>query len=104
MNAEYVSQVTEALETIKARVKFVPRVAIILGSGLGALADAVKDAVAIPYGEIPHWKCSTAPGHAGRLVCGALAGVPTVVMQGRLHGYEGYEPAETTFPVRVFGQ
>ncbi|WP_418846065.1 purine-nucleoside phosphorylase [Pyramidobacter piscolens] len=101
---EYARQVTEALEAIEARVSGVPRTALILGSGLGMLAEAVEDPVVIPYAEIPHWKTSTAPGHAGRLVCGTLSGVPVVVMQGRLHCYEGYTPQETTFPIRVFGQ
>lgn len=101
---EYARQVAEALESIKAKVSEVPRTALILGSGLGVLAEAVKDPVVIPYGEIPHWQTSTAPGHVGRLVCGTLSGVPVVVMQGRLHCYEGYTPQETTFPIRVFGQ
>ncbi|MGI6075739.1 MAG: purine-nucleoside phosphorylase [Pyramidobacter sp.] len=101
---KYASAVNDAVEFIKTKVNFVPRAALILGSGLGDLADAVADPVIIPYGDIPHWKKSTAPGHAGRLVCGTISGVPVVVMQGRLHGYEGYRPQETTFPVRVFGQ
>lgn len=100
----YAQGVTEALDTIKAKVNYLPRAALILGSGLGQLADAIQDPIVIPYGEIPHWKTSTAPGHAGRLVCGTLSGVPIVAMQGRLHGYEGYTPQETTFPIRVFGQ
>lgn len=99
----YVDAVNEATDFIRSKVNFVPRAALILGSGLGDLADAVADPVVIHYGDIPHWKKSTAPGHAGRLVCGTLSGVPVVVMQGRLHGYEGYRPQETTFPVRVFG-
>lgn len=99
----YVDAVNEATDFIRTKVNFVPRAALILGSGLGDLADAVADPVVIHYGDIPHWKKSTAPGHAGRLVCGTLSGVPVVVMQGRLHGYEGYRPQETTFPVRVFG-
>lgn len=99
----YVDAVNEATDFIRSKVNFVPRAALILGSGLGDLADAVVDPVVIHYGDIPHWKKSTAPGHAGRLVCGTLSGVPVVVMQGRLHGYEGYRPQETTFPVRVFG-
>lgn len=101
---EYAREVAEALDYIRKKVNFVPRAALILGSGLGKLADAVKEPVVIPYTEIPHWKKSTAPGHAGRLVCGKISGVPVVVMQGRLHCYEGYTPQETTFPVRVFGQ
>lgn len=101
---EYAREVTEALDYIRTKVNFVPRAALILGSGLGRLADAVREPAVIPYSEIPHWKVSTAPGHAGRLVCGRISGVPVVVMQGRLHCYEGYTPQETTFPIRVFGQ
>ncbi len=101
---EYSRQVSEALDFIKTKVNFIPRAALILGSGLGDLADAVENPVVIPYAEIPNWKMSTAPGHAGRLVCGKISGVEVVVMQGRLHPYEGYGTQETTFPVRVFGQ
>lgn len=101
---EYARHVTEALEYIKSKVDFTPRAALVLGSGLGGLAEAVENPVVIPYAGIPYWKRSTAPGHAGRLVCGELSGVRVVVMQGRLHCYEGYTPQETTFPVRVFGQ
>ncbi len=100
---EYAATVKTALGAVAERVPFVPRAALILGSGLGKLAEAVSAPIVIPYAEIPGWKRSTAPGHAGRLVCGTLGGVPVVVMQGRLHGYEGYTPRETTFPVRVFG-
>ncbi|MBQ8090414.1 MAG: purine-nucleoside phosphorylase [Pyramidobacter sp.] len=100
---EYSACVAAAFAAVKARVPFVPQVAIILGSGLSELAEAVNDPVIIPYGEIPGWKASTAPGHIGRLLCGTIGGVPVVVMQGRLHCYEGYTPWETTLPVRVFG-
>ena len=100
---EYSACVAAAFAAVKARVPFVPQVAIILGSGLGELAEAVNDPIIIPYGEIPGWKVSTAPGHIGRLLCGTIGGVPVVVMQGRLHCYEGYTPWETTLPVRVFG-
>lgn len=74
---------------------------MILGSGLGVLADEVEDAVSIPYEDIPHFAISTVPGHAGRLVLGRLGGRPVAVMQGRVHYYEGYSMAEITFPVRV---
>ena len=100
---EYAHNVEQALHMIREQVDFVPRAALILGSGLGSLADAVQDPIVIPYENIPHWRSSTAPGHAGRLVCGKLSGLPVVVMQGRLHGYEGYTPLETTFPIRVLG-
>lgn len=78
-----------------------PRVLLILGSGLGFLGDEVEEAVAIDYGEIPHFRVSTAPDHKGRLVIGRLAGVPVLVMQGRMHYYEGYSPEEIAFPIRV---
>lgn len=76
-----------------------PEVAIILGSGLGPLAEQVEDAVYIPFGEIPHMKRSTATSHVGRFVCGNLGGKCVIVMQGRLHGYEGNTPQEVAYPV-----
>ena len=82
---------------------FTPKVAMILGSGLGFLGDAVEDAVAIPYGEIPHFRASTAPGHKGRLVFGTLSGQKVAVMQGRMHHYEGYSYEEVSYAVRVLG-
>lgn len=78
-----------------------PRVAIVLGSGLGGLADDIEQPHAIPYGDIPHFPRSTVEGHAGRLVFGTLEGVPVVAMQGRFHLYEGYTPQEVVRPVRV---
>ncbi len=78
-----------------------PTVAIVLGSGLGALAEEVRPADRIPYERIPGWRRSTAPGHAGELVVGTLGGKTVAVMRGRLHYYEGYDMAEVTFPVRV---
>ncbi len=79
-----------------------PTVAIVLGSGLGGLADEVTAADRIPYEKIPGWRKSTAPGHAGELVVGTLSGRTVAVMKGRLHYYEGYDITEVTFPVRVF--
>ena len=79
----------------------VPEVALVLGSGLGFLGDVVENAIAVPYGDIPHFKASTAPGHQGRLVFGTLAGRPVAVMQGRMHHYEGYTYEETAYAVRV---
>lgn len=101
---EYATKVTEALNVIKSHTSIKPKAAIILGSGLGKFAEKIDNAVTIPYGNIPNWKTSTAPGHVGCLICGTLSGVPVVAMQGRLHCYEGYTPQETTFPVRVFGE
>jgi purine-nucleoside phosphorylase len=96
--------VVEALGAIEERTSIRPRVGIILGSGLGEVADAISDAYAIPYEEIPHWPSATAIGHAGRLVLGTLEGVPVAVMQGRVHYYEGYGMREVTFPARVMGE
>jgi purine-nucleoside phosphorylase len=91
-----------AARVIRARTKTEPRIAIVLGSGLGAFADEFDDAVGIPYGEIPGFKQSTAQGHAGRLVIGSIDSVPLVAMQGRVHYYEGYSLEEVTFPIRTF--
>ncbi len=79
-----------------------PQIAIVLGSGLGALADEVQDAVVIDYRAIPHFPLSTIPGHMGRLVIGHLQGKPVLIMQGRTHYYEGYSMQQVTLPIRVF--
>jgi len=79
-----------------------PRIAIVLGSGLGSFADDFDDAVGIPYEEIPGFARSTAQGHAGRLVIGKVDTVPVVAMQGRVHYYEGYSLEQVTFPIRTF--
>ena len=76
-----------------------PAVGIVLGSGLGPLAEQIEDAVIVPFGEIPHMKRSTATGHKGRFVCGELGGKCVLAMQGRLHGYEGNSPQEVAFPI-----
>ncbi|HLG15568.1 MAG TPA: purine-nucleoside phosphorylase [Blastocatellia bacterium] len=79
-----------------------PRVAIVLGSGLGGVADSIPDGVEIPYDEIPHFPTSTVDGHAGSLLIGSIEGVDVVVMKGRFHFYEGYSMEQVTLPVRVF--
>ncbi len=94
-------QVTEAVAVIQERISLQPAVALILGSGLGDLANELRDAVAIPYAEIPHFARSTVIGHAGRLLVGWLEDVPVVAMQGRFHFYEGYSLQQVTLPVRV---
>ena len=76
-------------------------IGLILGSGLNPLAEAIEEAVAIPFEEIPHFSTSTAPGHEGRLIVGTLAGRTVAAMQGRIHLYEGYSAEEITFPIRV---
>jgi purine-nucleoside phosphorylase len=78
-----------------------PRVGIILGTGLGCLADQVATQAVLRYDDIPHFPPSTAVSHAGKLICGDLAGLPVVVMSGRMHAYEGYSLADATLPVRV---
>ena len=95
------SQIDEATRYIRGRWDGVPRAGIILGSGLGAVADAINIEAAIEYGDIPHFLRSTAVGHPGRLLCGRLGAVPVVAMQGRFHCYEGYSAERATFPVRV---
>src|SRR5687767_3773527 len=91
-----------AARIIRARIKCEPRIAVVLGSGLGSFADDFEDAVSIPYQEIPGFVRSTAEGHAGRLVVGKINQVPLLAMQGRVHYYEGYTLEEVTFPVRTF--
>jgi len=91
-----------AARTIRARLALEPRIAIVLGSGLGAFADDFDEAVGIPYDEIPGFPRSTVEGHSGRLVAGKVDNVPLLAMQGRVHYYEGYSLEEVTFPVRTF--
>jgi len=91
-----------ATRIIRARTTVEPRIAIVLGSGLGGFADDFEEPVAIPYEEIPGFVRSTAEGHAGRLVIGKIDSVPVLAMQGRVHYYEGYSLEEVTFPVRAF--
>lgn len=82
----------------------VPETAVILGSGLGLMADRIEEQLVIPYSEIPHFKRSTAVGHKGNLIVGMLGGRPVMAMQGRFHYYEGYSMQEVTFPVRVMAR
>jgi purine-nucleoside phosphorylase len=91
-----------ATRIIRARINVEPRIAVVLGSGLGSFADDFEDAAGIPYEEIPGFMRSTAQGHAGRLVAGKVDSVPVVAMQGRVHYYEGYSLEEVTFPIRTF--
>ena len=92
-----------ATRVIRARISVEPRIALVLGSGLGGFADDLEEAVSIPYEDIPGFVRSTAQGHAGRLVVGKIESVPVLAMQGRVHYYEGYSLEEVTFPVRTFG-
>ena len=94
-------QIDQAADFIRERIDVQPRLGMILGSGLGPLADTIEDSVVIPFGEIPHWPVSTVIGHEGRLVVGKLEDQDVFVMQGRVHYYEGYPMDQVTFPVRV---
>ena len=92
-----------ALEAaVREFTAIVPEVGIVLGSGLGGLADDLEDAVAIPFADLPGWPAATAPGHAGRLILGTLAGRPVVMLQGRFHLYEGNHPGLVVQPVLLF--
>lgn len=91
----------EAVTTIRRHTDLQPRVGMILGSGLNALAESVEGATSIPFVDIPHFPVSTVEGHSGRLILGTLEGVPLVVMQGRAHYYEGYSMSRVGLPVRV---
>jgi purine-nucleoside phosphorylase len=91
----------EAAEAVQKKLKALPQIGLILGSGLGPLVDEIQNPTIIPYHEIPHWPISTVVGHAGRLVAGELEGQTVLAMQGRIHFYEGYSMAQVTLPVRV---
>jgi purine-nucleoside phosphorylase len=93
----------EAAEFIRSKYDKDIKIALVLGSGLGAFAEELKNAVKIPYEEIPHFSRSTVEGHAGQLVLGEIENIPVVVQQGRFHYYEGYEMSQVIFPVRAFG-
>ena len=95
------AQFDETANAIRARSAQQPAIGLILGSGLGGLADAVERAVHIPYPELPHWPTSTVQGHSGQLVAGQLQGHAVLVMQGRAHYYEGYSMAQVGLPLRV---
>jgi purine-nucleoside phosphorylase len=94
-------QIDQAADVVRARTSHRPRIGIILGSGLNDLADSVQKADIIPYSDLPNWPVSTVFGHAGRLVIGELESQPVLVMQGRIHFYEGYSMSQVTLPVRV---
>jgi purine-nucleoside phosphorylase len=93
--------IQEAARYIASKSSVQPEIGLILGSGLGVLADLIEDGVAIPYQEIPYFPVSTVDGHEGELLLGTIQGRPVVMMKGRFHMYEGYGPEVTAFPVRV---
>jgi len=102
-SAQFV-QAERAARFIQKKTKLRPKIALVLGSGLGAFADEFADRTCIPYAKIPHFPRSTAIGHAGQLVLGKVDGVEVAGMQGRVHLYEGYSAQEVTFPIRVFAR
>ncbi|SFS92317.1 purine-nucleoside phosphorylase [Marininema halotolerans] len=91
----------QAADFIRQSASVQPKLGLVLGSGLGVLADEIADAQVVPYGQIPHFPVSTVEGHAGQLVLGKLEGQPVIALQGRFHYYEGYSMQELTFPIRV---
>ncbi len=102
--SEQPARLAALAEAVRVRTDLVPRAGIVLGSGLGSLADDLEDPVSIPFGDLPGWPEATAPGHVGRLVVGRIAGVPVVALQGRFHLYEGNDPGLVVQPVLLFRQ
>ena len=98
---ELFEQIQQAAQAVRAKWSGQPRVGIILGTGLGGLVEEIDKEASLAYGDVPHFPVSTAPSHAGRLVCGQLAGQSVVAMEGRLHYYKGYSLKQITLPVRV---
>ncbi len=91
----------KAVMVIRDRINILPKIGLVLGSGLGELASSIEEAVVIPYEEIPGWPRSTVHGHSGQLVIGTLEGKPVIAQRGRAHFYEGYSMDQVTFPIRV---
>ncbi len=98
------ARANQAAQSVLDRTTLRPRIALVLGSGLGGFADELREATRISYQDIPHFPVSTAMGHAGRLVIGKLEETSLAVMQGRVHLYEGYSPQQVAFPIRVLGR
>lgn len=94
-------KINQTAEYIRSRVSDMPKTAIILGTGLGALVDHIEDKQYIPYKEIPNFPVSTVEGHSGNLIFGKLGNKRVMAMQGRFHYYEGYDMKQVTFPIRV---
>ena len=101
--SEQPARLAALVAAVRTRTDLVPAVGIVLGSGLGSLADTLAEAVAIPFGDLPGWPPATAPGHVGRLLLGRLDGVPVALLQGRLHLYEGNAPGLVAQPVLLMG-
>ncbi len=99
---DYMKKMQETVEFIKTKVQTIPKIAIILGSGLGSLSDDIDNKTIIPYKEIPNFPISTVQGHKGELIFGTICDIPVIAMNGRFHYYEGYTLQETTYPIRIF--
>src|SRR5215475_3607526 len=103
-SADEFSRAESAARFLLQLITVRPRIALVLGSGLGSVADELSDAVRIPYTSIPHFLLPTAIGHAGQMVIGTLENIPVIAMQGRVHLYEGYSARQVAFPIAVFGR
>ncbi|MDH5243044.1 MAG: purine-nucleoside phosphorylase [Chloroflexota bacterium] len=101
--SEQPARLAALVDAVRERTDLRPEVGIVLGSGLGGLADDLEDAIAIPFAALPGWPAATAPGHVGRLLLGQLAGKPVVMLQGRFHLYEGNDPGLVVQPILLFG-
>jgi len=101
---DFFARANDAAGYVREHCKAQPKIALVLGSGLGSFASELKDATVIPYSQIPHFPLTGAEGHAGNLVIGSLAGVPVAAMQGRVHLYEGHSPQRVAFAIRVFAR
>lgn len=96
------NEMNETVEFIKSKVTSIPKTVIVLGSGLGSLADEIENKITISYKDIPHFPVSTVAGHKGELIFGTLENIPVIAMNGRFHYYEGYDLKEVTYPIRIF--
>ncbi|MBR2572263.1 MAG: purine-nucleoside phosphorylase [Clostridia bacterium] len=99
--SEYTERIQKAAQALRERVPFIPKVGMVLGSGWNILIENIENPIRVPYGEVPGMKVSTVPGHAGEWVFGTIGEQKVAVMNGRLHMYEGWDPKDVTFPVRV---
>lgn len=103
MNMNYADKVEETKQYLLEKIEEIPEVVLILGSGLGNALDKIESKTVLKYTDIPHWPHSSAPGHKGNLIFCKIEGHSAVIMQGRIHAYEGYSMQEVTFPIRVLG-
>jgi purine-nucleoside phosphorylase len=98
---DYLVKIQNAFQHLKSKITLIPEIGIVLGSGLGDLANSIEKPINIPFSEIPHFPVSTVEGHDGKLIFGTLAGKSVMVLKGRVHYYEGYSMKEITFPIRI---